>query len=75
MDRFKRLASKYAENKKPDTIFICKYGQTGLPICVDPGHEYCKLKSMQSKKCDFREVINYSEYKKLLQKLEDGNNG
>ena len=53
-----------------NTIYICNYGQTGIPVCVDPSHVHCKLKSMKSKKCDFRKVINYAYYEELKQQIQ-----
>lgn len=53
-----------------DVLYICKYGQTGLPICVDLEHRYCKLKSTNSKKCNLRPVVEYSDYEKLYKQLQ-----
>ena len=53
-----------------DVLYICKYGQTGLPICVDLEHRYCKLKSTNSKKCNLRPVVEYSNYEKLYKQLQ-----
>lgn len=53
-----------------DVLYICKYGQTGLPICVDLEHRYCKLKSQNSKKCNLRPVVEYSNYEKLYKQLQ-----
>lgn len=53
-----------------DVLYICKYGQTGLPICVDLEHRYCKLKSTNSKKCNLRSVVEYSDYEKLYKQLQ-----
>ena len=51
-------------------LYICSYGQTGLPICVDLEHRHCKLKSQKSKKCNLRPVVSYEDYKRKEQKLE-----
>ena len=53
-----------------DVLYICKYGQTGLPICVDLEHRDCKLKSTNSKKCNLRPVVEYSNYEKLYKQLQ-----
>lgn len=48
-------------------LYICNYGQSALPICVDLEHRYCKLKSQKSKKCNLRPVVSYKEYKRKEQ--------
>lgn len=53
-----------------DILYICSYGQTALPICVDLEHRYCKLKSQKSKKCNLRPVVSYKEYKRKEQECE-----
>lgn len=52
-------------------LYICSYGQTGLPICVDLEHRYCKLESQKSKKCNLRPVVSYEEYKRKEQECEE----
>ena len=52
-------------------LYICSYGQTGLPICVDLEHRYCKLKSQKSKKCNLRPVVSYKDYKRKEQECEE----
>ena len=54
-------------------LYICSYGQTGLPICVDLEHRYCKLKSQKSKKCNLRPVVSYKDYKRKEQECEELN--
>lgn len=56
-----------------DILYICSYGQTALPICVDLEHRYCKLKSQKSKKCNLRPVVSYKEYKRKEQECEELN--
>lgn len=58
---------------KPD-LYICSYGQTGIPVCVDACSEYCKYK-FKDKKCDFKPIVKYEKYKdvfKQLKQLERG---
>ena len=52
-------------SEQPKILYICDYGQTSVPICVDLEHEHCKLKSVMSKKCTFRAVVNLDDYKRL----------
>lgn len=51
-------------------IYICSYEQTGVPICVDLEHEYCKLSSQKDEECNLRPVVSYNDYKALKDKLE-----
>lgn len=52
-------------------LYICSYGQTGIPICVDIEHEYCKLLNRNDKECNLRPVVNYDNYKVLKEKNEE----
>lgn len=54
-----------------DILYICSYGQTELPICVDLEHRHCKLKSQKSKKCNLRPVVSYKDYERKEQECEE----
>ena len=53
-----------------DILYICSYGQTELPICVDLEHRHCKLKSQKSEKCNLRPVVSYKDYECKEQECE-----
>ena len=58
-------------NEQIEKIYICNYGQTEFPVCVDLGHEYCKLDFQKSKECNLRAVVSYDDYLHKEQECEE----
>ena len=58
-------------NEQIEKIYICNYGQTEFPVCVDLGHEYCKLDFQKSKECNLRAVVSYDDYLRKEQECEE----
>ena len=57
-------------NEQIEKLYICDYGQAEFPVCVDLGHEYCKLDFQKSKECNLRAVVSYDDYLRKEQECE-----
>lgn len=58
-------------NEQIEKIYICNYGQTEFPVCVDLGHEFCKLDFQKSKECNLRAVVSYDDYLRKEQECKE----
>lgn len=58
-------------NEQIEKLYICDYGQAEFPVCVDLGHEYCKLDFQKSKECNLRAVVSYDNYLRKEQECEE----